>query len=204
MDKYIDQPLAEMQMSEPAQKVVRNILDEPIPETVKGAYLGPYFQENIDLYARLPEDRESKAILGQFDPLPPQKVVRTIQDYQQEILEVFEEEQKKRKVYRTPWAIGNYLRAWQMDVSAEHPLAADPREFLEGVRQRIREKLTEDILALDGVKFQLALKVSLRKQGSDRTEEFTDPMLRHEQKALFQASEIKATFDEPIFHLLSC
>ena len=43
MDKYIDQPLAEMQMSEPAQKVVRNILDEPIPETVKGAYLGPYF-----------------------------------------------------------------------------------------------------------------------------------------------------------------
>ena len=89
-----------------------------------------------------------------------------------------------------------------MDVSAEHPLAADPREFLEGVRQRIREKLTEDILALDGVKFQLALKVSLRKQGSDRTEEFTDPMLRHEQKALFQASEIKATFDEPISHLL--
>ena len=77
-----------------------------------------------------------------------------IQDYQQEIMEVFEEEKKKRQVfYRTPWAIGNYLRAWQMDVSAEHSLAADPREFLEGVRQRIREKLTEEILALDGVKF---------------------------------------------------
>ena len=57
-----------------------------------------------------------------------------------------------------------------MDVSAEHPLAVDPRKFLEGVRPRIREKLTEEILALDGVKFQLALKVSLRKQGPDGTE----------------------------------
>ncbi|MES9973939.1 MAG: hypothetical protein ABW094_06720, partial [Candidatus Thiodiazotropha sp.] len=141
--------------------------------------------------------------MGQFDPLPPQKVVRTIQDYQQEILEVFEEEQKKRQVlYRTPWAIGNYLRGWQMDVSAGHPLAADPREFLEGVRQRIREKLIEEILALDGVKFQLALKVSLRKQGPDGTEEFTDPVLRHKQKALLQASEIKEALDEAIPHLL--
>ena len=37
----------------------------------------------------------------------------------------------------------NYLQAWQMDVSAEHPLAVDPREFFEGVRPRIREKLTD-------------------------------------------------------------
>ena len=90
-----------------------------------------------------------------------------------------------------------------MDVPAEHPLAADPREFLEGMRQRIREKLTEAIFALDGFKFQLALKVSLRKQGADGTEEFTDPVLRQKQKAhFFQASEIKATLDEAIFHLL--
>ena len=77
-----------------------------------------------------------------------------------------------------------------MDVSAEHPLAADPREFLEGVRPRIREKLTEEILSLDGIKFQFALKVSLRKQGPDETEEFTDPVLRHKQKAFLQTSEI--------------
>ena len=35
MDDNIDQLLAEMKMPEPAQKNVRNILDEPIPETVK-------------------------------------------------------------------------------------------------------------------------------------------------------------------------
>ena len=116
---------------------------------------------------------------------------------------MFEAEKRHGQVlYRTPWAIGNYLRAWQMDVSAEHPLAVDPREFLEGVRPRIREKLTEEILALDGVKFQLALKVSLRKQGPDGTEEFTNPVLRHKQKALLQASEIKGALDKAIPHLL--
>ena len=114
MYEYIDQLLAEIQMSEPAQKVVRNILDEPIPETVKGRLLKPLFPSKYRPVRPPPtwKDRESKAILGQFDTLPPQKVVRTIQDYQQEILEVFEEEQKKRQVfYRTPLAIGNYLRA---------------------------------------------------------------------------------------------
>ena len=89
-----------------------------------------------------------------------------------------------------------------MDVSAEHTFAADPSEFLEGVRPRIREKLTEHILTLDGVKFQLALMVPLRKQGPDGTEEFTDSVLRHKQKVFLQASEIKEALDEAIHHLL--
>ena len=89
-----------------------------------------------------------------------------------------------------------------MDVSAEHTLEADPREFLEGVRPSIGEKLTVEILAVDGVKFQLALKVSLRKQVPDGSEEFTNPVLRHKQKALLQTSEIKEALDEAISHLL--
>ena len=70
MDEYIDQLLAENQMSEPAQKVVRNILDEPIPETVKRRLLEPLFPRKYRP-VRPPlawKDRESKAILGQFDP----------------------------------------------------------------------------------------------------------------------------------------
>ena len=78
MDENIDYLFAEMYMPEPAQKVVRNILDEPIPETVKGRLLKPLFPK---LYRppRPPptwKDRESKAILEQFDPLPPQKAIR--------------------------------------------------------------------------------------------------------------------------------
>ena len=112
MDEYIDQLLAEMQMPEPAQEVVRNILDEHILETVKRRSLKPLFPTQYRPLRPPPtwKDRESKAILEQFDPLPLQKIVRTIQDYQREILE---EEQKRhgQVIYRTPWAIGNYLRA---------------------------------------------------------------------------------------------
>ena len=72
MDEYIDQLLAEMQIPEPAQKVVKNILDEPIPETVKRRLLKPLFPKKYRP-PRPPltwKDREGKAILGQFDPLP--------------------------------------------------------------------------------------------------------------------------------------
>ena len=78
MDEYIDQLLAEM--PEPAQKVVRNILDEPIPDTVKRCLLKPLYPGKY----RPPRPpltwKDRKAILEELDPLPPQKAVRTIQD----------------------------------------------------------------------------------------------------------------------------
>ena len=115
------------------------------------------------------EEWKRKAILEEFDPLPPQKLLRTIQDYQQEILEVFTQALKKRHeqvLYRTPWVIGNYLRGWQMDISEGHPSGVDVRAFLQEVSPLIHKELTEEILALDGVKFQLALKVQLQKSES--------------------------------------
>lgn len=51
------------------------------------------------------------------------------------------------------------VRVWQMGVPQGHPLNADPRDFLVGVRPQIRKKITEDILALNRIKFQLALKI---------------------------------------------
>ena len=120
MDEYIDHILAEMQMPKPAQKVIRNILDEPIPETVKTRLIKPLFPNKYRPPRPPPtwKDRESMAILEQFDPLPPQKAIRIVQDYQQEILEVFEEEQRHELVfYRTLWVIGSFLRGWQMDIS---------------------------------------------------------------------------------------
>ena len=65
---------------------------------------------------------------------------------------------------------------------------SDPKIFLERVRPQIHKKLTEEILALDGMKFQLVLKVQLRKVRADETEEFCDPVFRHKQEALLQAS----------------
>ena len=209
MDEYIDQLLAEMQMPEPAQKVVRNILDEPIPETVKRRLLKPLFPKKYRPPRPPPtwKDQGSKVILDQFDPLPPPQVIRTVQDYQQEILEVFEEEQIHELVfYRMPWVIGSFLRVWQMDIPEGHPSGVDVRAFLQEVEPRIHDKLEEEILALNGIKFKLALKVQLRKDNPDGSEEYTDPVLRHKQEALLQAllqaSEINEDLNKAIPHLL--
>ena len=137
------------------------------------------------------KDQESKVISEQFDLLPPQKVIRTVQDYQQEILEVFEEEQRHELVfYRTPWVIGSFLRGWQIDIPEGHPSGVDVGAFLQEVEPRIHDKLEEEFLALSGTKFQLAVKVQLRKNNPDGSKEYTDPVLRHKQEALLQVSDL--------------
>ena len=77
-----------------------------------------------------------------------------------------------------------------MDIPEGHPSGVDVRAFLQEVEPRIHDKLEEEILALNGIKFQLALKVQLRKDNPDGSEEYTDPVLRHMQEAFLQASEI--------------
>ena len=150
-----------------------------------------------------PGDRESKAIWKQFEPLPPQKAIRTVQDYQQDILEVFEEEQRHELVfYRKPWVIGSFLRGWQIDIPEGHPEGVDVRAFMQKVEPRIHNKLEEEFLALNGVKFQLALQVQLRKDNPGGSEDYTDPVLRHKQEALVQASEINEDLNRAISYLL--
>ena len=60
---------------------------------------------------------------------------------------------------------------------------------------RSRKKLTEEILSLKGMKFQLALKVKLSKANQDGTAEFTSPVLRNKQEAILQAHEIGEALD---------
>ena len=84
-------------------------------------------------------------------------------------------------------------------------LGADPLTFLEGVRPQIRQKLTEEILALKGVKFQLALNIHLRKDRSDGGEEYTNPIIRHKQETILQAAgtaEINEVLDNAFPHIL--
>ena len=83
-----------------------------------------------------------------------------------------------------------------MDVPQRHPHGADPRAFLEGVRPQIHHKLEEEIKALNGVKCQLALKVQLRKENPDGSEDYTDPVLCHKQEAILQKSEIKGALNQ--------
>ena len=72
-------------MPEPTQT---NILNDPISRAEKQGLLKPlvFGKPRPSRPPRMRKDRKRKAILEEFDPLPPQKAVRTIQDYQQKIL----------------------------------------------------------------------------------------------------------------------
>jgi hypothetical protein len=199
MDEYIEQLLAEMPEST-LHDVVKNIMDESIPKNVKLRLLQPL---QPGKYRPSPSPRKAKAakrkaIEEEFDPIPRHKSLRTIKEYQDEILDLFAEEEKTDElVFRqTPWVIGRFLRGWQMNVPQGHPQGADPRAFLEEVELQIQKKLEEELKDLNGVKFQLALKVQLRKDNPDGSEEYTDPALRHKQEAVLQKSEIKEALNQ--------
>ena len=189
MDEYIEQLLAEMPDSA-LYDVVKNILDEPIPEAVKRRLLKPLQPKK---YRPTPPPRKAKArkrkaIQEEFDPIPSHKVLRSVEDYQNELLGLFEEPEEIA-FRRTQWTLGNFLRGWQMDVPQGHPQGADPRIFLQSVEPQIREKLEEELRALrGGLKFQLDLKVELVKVNPDGSEEFMEPVLRHRQEAVLQES----------------
>ena len=138
--------------------------------------------------------------MREFDINFPSKALRTTADYQQEILNLFNVASNKKTdelaFRQTPFAIRSFLRGWQMDEPKGHPLGADPKAFLEGLRPRIYLKLEEEIRALNGIQFQLALKVQLQKTGPDGTEEYIDPVFRHKQEAIIQLSEIDGALDK--------
>ena len=64
------------------------------------------------------------------------------------------------------------------------------KSFLDEVRSQIHQNLTEDILDLNGVKFQLSLRVQLRKISPGGRDELTSSVLRHNQEAVLQAHDI--------------
>ena len=207
MDEYIEQLLAEMPDNQSTlHEVVKNILDEPISDSVKARLLKPLQPGKYrpSPPPRKAKERKRKALEEEFDPIPRHKSLRSAvpkEQYLDDILD-FSFDKKEAKTdelvfKQTPWALGNFLRGWQMDVPKGHPQGADPRAFLEDAELLIQKKLEEELKALKGgLKFQLALKVDLEKANPDGSEEYTDPVLRHKQEAVLQKSEIKAALHQ--------
>ncbi|KAK3707294.1 hypothetical protein QZH41_004240 [Actinostola sp. cb2023] len=93
--------------SEPTDStdVIKNILDEPIPEGMKKRLLKPLLPGKFKSRPIPTPRKKRKAILEEFDPHHPSKKLRTTTDYQKE-----------------------------MEVPQGHPLGSDPKAFLEGVQ----------------------------------------------------------------------
>ena len=62
--------------------------------------------------------------------------------------------------------------------------------FIKSAQPHIEHKLVEELLALRGVKFQLAVEVELRKDEVNGTEVVQAPVLRTKQITLLQGHEI--------------
>ena len=65
---------------------------------------------------------------------------------------------------KTPWAIGKFLRGWQMNVPDGHIYGSDTNVFLSHIRPKIIAKLKNELSELKNIKFQLALKVLMSKE----------------------------------------
>ena len=94
--------------------VAQNIMDEPIPEEVKGRLLKPLLSRKSrpsplphpSIKAR---EMKRKAIVRESDPNFPSKALRTTANYQQEILDLFDVTKTDELAFRqTPFMIGSF------------------------------------------------------------------------------------------------
>ena len=69
---------------------------------------------------------------------------------------------------------------------------ADVEVFLDNAQEHLHRKLVEELRELDnGVKFQLALKVGIKKFNTDENDEFTDPILHNKSEVIMNADDMK-------------
>ena len=84
--RYLSQLISE---NAPAvKKIIRNVLEEPIPETAQ-KQLKPPLQPKPFQPIPPPRNRNKRQLLRQFDPIPPNNI-RNVTDYQNEILNLYE------------------------------------------------------------------------------------------------------------------
>ena len=99
--------------------------------------------------------------------------------------------------------VGNYLRGWEVVVPQGNSLSADPKPFLEVMRSQVMLKLKEEVTALHGIKFQLALQVELQKTSQDGVVEHTSPVLHHRQEAMVgDTDDVEGALDRTTPHIL--
>ena len=86
-----------------------------------------------------------------------------------------------------------YLRSFILNPKENY---TDIRGFLEVVRPQIHQQLTDELLDLGSIKFNLALSVKLIKHKTDGGQEITHPIFRLKHEALFTQSDITTALDK--------
>ena len=127
--QYLLQSLAE---NPPAvRKIVHNVLDEPIPQEMEKRLHKPLLSKTFQ--PRAPpcqrRARRRQELLREFDPFPPQNI-RTVTDYQNEILDLYDE--AKHEGVETEK--GRRFIRWRFIKGLEENLTPN---FMENIRENV-------------------------------------------------------------------
>ena len=97
---------------------------------------------------------------------------------------------------QTPFTIGNYLKGYEMNVPLGYATEKDPEMFFEEVKSKIERVLIEELASLGGVKFQLGLRVMMRKDNfANNSVVYDTPTFYHKQIPITNKDEI--SLNEP-------
>ncbi|XP_064629257.1 uncharacterized protein LOC135488549 [Lineus longissimus] len=98
------------------------------------------------------------------------------------------------KYIRTPFAVGNYLRGWVIEVGDKGGI--DPSQFMRAVKGATKRKISEEILDLNGVKFQLAANVRMLKERNNGEDIEATPTFYSDQQSALRATDIDEGLDK--------
>ena len=101
--------------------------------------------------------------------------------------DAFQPTRHRRLIFSPVPPLGTFLKGYEMSVSNDYK---DPATFLEEVKPQIYRILEREIIELQGIKFQLGLVVSLRKDQIKGPPHFTNPTFYHAQVPILNANEI--------------
>ena len=124
--RYLSQLISE---NAPAvKKIIKNVLEEPIPEQTK-KQLKPPLQPEPFQPIPPPRNRNKRQLLRQFDPIPPNNV-RNVTDYQNEILNLYEATK-----FEGEESNGRRYKRWRFIKDLNKDLTPS---FMEKIRENVR------------------------------------------------------------------
>ena len=126
--QYLEQLLAE---NAPAvRKIVQNVLDEPISQEMEKSLHKPLPPKPFQPRAppRRRRARKRQELLKEFDPFPPQNI-RTVTDYQNEILDLYDEAKHEGEESK-----GRHFIRWRFIRGLERNLTPN---FMANIRENV-------------------------------------------------------------------
>jgi hypothetical protein len=172
------------------RKTGLHIMDLPIPKTMRLQKPLSPSKAGRPVRKGISQKEANVNLLKGFDPLFDSKRPRPSKRPSDDLQGI--------RLVHTPFAVGTHLRGWVFRVPEGHNLEADPVKFLGCPRYLIKKKITQEVFDLNGVKFQLAMKVSLRKERNDGDLVLAQPMFYSKQQATLRASDIDEGLNEAI------